>query len=147
MSISVTTHDSTKLAIGETRHLTAEILNQFGHPLLDSGIAWTTSKPEIAEITADGVVVAKASGTTLITASSLGLASTSFELSVADPDYTILVALYYATNGESWQHSDNWLSASPMNSWYGIDTDSLRSCGWDQAQCQQSCRSHPDSTW
>ncbi|MCY4089393.1 MAG: hypothetical protein OXF62_01125, partial [Caldilineaceae bacterium] len=34
-----------------------------------------------------------------------------------------LVALYEATDGASWTHSANWLSAAPVAAWYGVVTD------------------------
>jgi len=34
-----------------------------------------------------------------------------------------LVALYLATDGASWTHNDNWLSAAPVAAWYGVITD------------------------
>ena len=34
-----------------------------------------------------------------------------------------LVALYDATNGANWMHSDNWLSEAPIATWYGVYTD------------------------
>ncbi len=34
-----------------------------------------------------------------------------------------LVALYNATDGANWTHRDNWLSAAPLETWYGVTTD------------------------
>ena len=34
-----------------------------------------------------------------------------------------LVALYNATDGANWSDNSNWLSAEPLNSWYGVTTD------------------------
>ena len=31
-----------------------------------------------------------------------------------------LVALYNATNGDSWRGKDNWLSALPVDNWFGV---------------------------
>ncbi|MDE0080174.1 MAG: hypothetical protein OXO50_21830, partial [Caldilineaceae bacterium] len=38
-------------------------------------------------------------------------------------DRDVLVALYQATNGDSWLRSDNWLTDSPIGRWYGVVTD------------------------
>ncbi|MYH63291.1 MAG: hypothetical protein F4148_16560, partial [Caldilineaceae bacterium SB0675_bin_29] len=35
-----------------------------------------------------------------------------------------LIALYNATDGPNWRHSDNWLSSQPVSTWYGVFTDS-----------------------
>ena len=34
-----------------------------------------------------------------------------------------LAALYEATNGSNWTHSDNWLTDAPLGDWYGVGTD------------------------
>ena len=34
-----------------------------------------------------------------------------------------LIALYEATGGASWTQNNNWLSAKPLDSWYGVATD------------------------
>ena len=41
-------------------------------------------------------------------------------------DRQALVELYLSTQGESWQRSDNWLSAEPLSSWYGVQTENGR---------------------
>ena len=38
-------------------------------------------------------------------------------------DWTALVALYDATNGDNWENNDNWLTDAPLGDWYGIETD------------------------
>ena len=40
------------------------------------------------------------------------------------PDYYALAALYSSTNGPVWTNSDNWLSAEPLGTWFGVSTDS-----------------------
>lgn len=42
---------------------------------------------------------------------------------VERPDWEALVTLYYETNGPNWKNNTNWLSAEPLNSWYGVSTD------------------------
>ena len=38
-------------------------------------------------------------------------------------DRAALVAFYNATNGGNWTNNDNWLSAEPLGTWYGVTTD------------------------
>ena len=38
-------------------------------------------------------------------------------------DRDVLEELYLTTGGRHWQHSDNWLSESPLNQWHGVETD------------------------
>ncbi len=34
-----------------------------------------------------------------------------------------MIALFNATNGESWKRSENWLSPKPIGEWEGVKTD------------------------
>ena len=40
-----------------------------------------------------------------------------------NPDRAALVALYHATNGQSWDESDNWLTDAPLDDWDHVRTD------------------------
>ncbi len=39
------------------------------------------------------------------------------------PEVAALVALYHATDGESWTVNDNWLTDAPIGTWYGVSVD------------------------
>ena len=41
-----------------------------------------------------------------------------------DADRSVLIALYNATEGSSWENSANWLTAAPLGEWYGVTTNS-----------------------
>ena len=41
----------------------------------------------------------------------------------APEDRAALVALYEATDGSNWRHSDNWLTEASIATWYGVTTD------------------------
>ena len=38
-------------------------------------------------------------------------------------DRAVLVVLYAATGGANWEDNTNWLSAAPLDEWYGVTTD------------------------
>ena len=38
-------------------------------------------------------------------------------------DREALIALYHATNGDSWRDNTNWLSDAPIGEWYGVEVD------------------------
>ena len=38
-------------------------------------------------------------------------------------DRDILIALYYATGDENWNHDHRWLSHQPLGEWYGVKTN------------------------
>lgn len=39
------------------------------------------------------------------------------------PDYAALKALFYATGGNNWLSSTNWLTSEPFENWYGLRTN------------------------
>ena len=41
----------------------------------------------------------------------------------ASDDRAALMALYDATNGDSWTNSTNWGSSRPLDEWHGVRTD------------------------
>ena len=41
------------------------------------------------------------------------------------PDREVLEALYAATRGTEWSHSENWLTDAPLGEWHGVDTDDV----------------------
>lgn len=39
------------------------------------------------------------------------------------PDWEALVTFYSETNGSNWENNTNWLSAEPLDQWYGVSAD------------------------
>jgi len=64
------------LIIDQTASLSAIALNALGNPVGATGVVWTSSQPAVASVSADGVVVALAVGTTEIVAAVNGIAAT-----------------------------------------------------------------------
>jgi Leucine-rich repeat (LRR) protein len=56
-----------------------------------------------------------------------------FNCSNAQPvntqDSASLVNLYNRTHGSSWAHHDNWLTAKPVSTWYGVTVTGIRVAG------------------
>ena len=44
-------------------------------------------------------------------------------VTVDNPDRAVLVALYNATDGPNWVDNENWLTDTPLGTWYGVDTN------------------------
>lgn len=50
--------------------------------------------------------------------------TTGVEVCAIDyPDWEVLVTLYGETNGLNWENSTNWLSAEPIDDWFGVTAD------------------------
>ena len=45
-------------------------------------------------------------------------------------DRDVLVALYIATGGDSWQYKYNWLTDAPLGDWFGVSVDTLERVTW-----------------
>ena len=89
--------------------------------------------PSVVQSTSTATPTATATTSILATVTSTATATTS-TLATATPTATAippvpaeeraaLVALYSATDGANWTHNDNWLSAAPLSTWYGVSTD------------------------
>lgn len=71
--------DRVSLTAGESRQLAVEAFDKRGHATAAAGrrLAWSTSAPEICEVTEDGVLVARAPGTVRITVECEGRRATT----------------------------------------------------------------------
>ena len=46
-----------------------------------------------------------------------------YDCAVDQPDWEALVTFYNETNGPNWEENTNWLSAEPLDEWFGVSTD------------------------
>lgn len=124
VSIVIEPSAVTLMSLGSTIQLTATVVDRNGQPITDIVITWQSSNTTVATVSASGLVTAFGIGTATITALSGSIARTvSVVVTDTARDRDALVALYHSTNGPEWTHSTNWLSESPLNTWYGVNTD------------------------
>lgn len=64
------------LVVDQTASLSAIALNALGNPVGTAGVVWTSSAPSVASVSADGLVLAIAAGTTEIVAEVNGIDAT-----------------------------------------------------------------------
>jgi len=81
----------TSLAVGSTIQLTAEATNAAGTVLVGKTVNWASSRPDVATITSLGLVMGKATGIAVITATSEGR-SGSLTLTVQAPNTITLTS-------------------------------------------------------
>ena len=110
------------IAPGDTLRLAAEAFDDNGHRVRDTEFVWAASDVSVVRVDESGLVTGVSEGTATITATT-GDASGIAEITVENPDRAALVALYGATGGPNWVNSDNWLTDSPLDDWYGVWTD------------------------
>ena len=69
-----------------------------------------------------------------------GLAADAVGQGSAASDRAALKALYRGTGGDNWTDNTNWLSATPLGDWYGVETNEqgrvtgLRLGGWVESE-------------
>ena len=120
-SVTVTPAEAS-IGPGDTLRLAAQALDANGHVVAGAEFSWSSSDESVATVDGSGLVRGVAEGTATITAAAEELDATS-EITVANPDRAVLVALYKATHGPNWVNSENWVTDAPLGEWYGVSTD------------------------
>ena len=85
------------------------------------GLTWVSIVAGLAVLVGTGCDDGFVEPTPLAPASGQSTRSVSLR---AESDRVALDALYRATDGANWKHSDKWLTDAPVDEWYGIVADS-----------------------
>ena len=115
-------------SLGTTIQLEAVIYDQDGASIEEVDLEWLSADPSIAVVDTTGKVTGVGLGETTIMAT-LATASGSATILVDGSDSTpssdreILETLYKVTGGENWFIQDNWMTNTPLHTWYGVHTD------------------------
>ena len=122
--IEINPSSATLTKVGQTVRLEAVVYDAEGTEIHGASVTWSSSRPEVATVNANGLVTAMSNGTARILAES-GTISANVEIVVAisSSDREVLVQFYNATGGPTWNNNTNWLSDAPLNDWYGVSTD------------------------
>ena len=110
-------------AAGDTARLSVTVIGPDGKVVESPTVTWASSHASVARVNGSGLVTARASGVTTITATYYDSVSTAADVAVALPgsDRAALEALYHATGGDDWTDNTNWLSDEPLGEWFGVD--------------------------
>lgn len=112
--------DSVELAeIGSSVRLTAQVRDQNGRVMADARVWWRSSNEPVAIVDSTGLVqgVGRGAATIVATASN---AQGRAAFTVADPDRTVLGALYRAMDGPNWTYDPDWLTEAGLSRWHGV---------------------------
>ena len=131
--------EATLSVVGQSLQLDAQVYDADGAAILDAQVAWTSSRTDVATVSANGLVIAVSNGTTRVTASSEDAsahATIHVVIGSTEPppppeppppssDREVLIAFYYATGGPHWTNNTNWLSDEPIGEWYGVNANAV----------------------
>ena len=120
-SVAITIRGDT-IGTGERVRLSANAFDEDGLSMGPSKFLWTSSDTSVARVDGSGLVTGRADGRAIVTAA-LGPARGTAEIRVWSADRFALVALYNATDGPNWRHSNNWLTDAPVERWQGVSAD------------------------
>ena len=110
-------------AAGDTARLSVTVVDAEGRVVESAAVTWQSADTGVATVDTTGVVTARYSGVTTITATYDSVTAGSTEAAVRLPgsDRAALVAFYHALGGDDWKDNTNWLSDKPLGEWYGVD--------------------------
>ncbi len=94
--ITITPATATLTAVGQTRKLTASVLDQNAQPIAGANVSWSSSSTAVATVTSQGLVTAVMNGVARITARA-GNVSTSIDVRVMQTAVSIVIEPEEAT--------------------------------------------------
>ena len=120
-TITISPASATLLRLGETVQLTATVRDADGRTLSNVNVDWTTRDERVATVDPTGLVTAVGAGEVPVLARVERLEASS---NVAvDPQRGALLRIYDATGGPGWDYSWNWGTDLPIDTWWGVTTD------------------------
>ena len=110
---------------GDTVRLSVTVIGPEGNAVASPAVTWASGNTRVARVDTTGLVTARTSGVTTVTATYDSLTAGAAEVAIKLPgsDRAALEAFYRATGGGDWTNNTNWLSAAPLGEWYGVDVD------------------------
>ena len=122
--ITVTPSSATLTMAGETEQLNAAVYDDGGTRIRGASVDWSSNNSGVATVSGSGRVTAVSNGTARITARSGSVSDyATITVEIESGDRDVLVALYRATNGQSWTNKNNWMSEEPIGTWHGVTTN------------------------
>ena len=111
-------------ASGDTATLSATVIDAEGDVVEDAEVTWKSGDTGVARVNTTGLVTARRSGVTDVTATYDSVTSAAAEVAVRldGGDRAALEAFYRAMGGDDWTDNTNWMSDEPLGAWYGVDT-------------------------
>ena len=122
--VSVEPSSLTFGAAGDTARLSVTVIGPEGNAVASPAVTWASGNIRVARVDTTGLVTARTSGVTTVTATYDSLTAGAAEVAVKLPgsDRAALEAFYHATGGDDWTNNTNWLSDAPLGEWYGVRT-------------------------
>ena len=111
--------------VGDTARVSGTVVGPEGNVVSSPAVTWASGDTRVARVDTTGLVTARYSGVTTVTATYDSVTAGMAEVAVNLPgsDRIALAAFYRATGGDDWTDNTNWLSDAPPREWYGVDVE------------------------
>ena len=120
--VSVGPASPTLRSVGDTTRLSVTVTGPEGNVVESPAVTWTSADTAVATVDSAGLVTAVAAGATTVAATYDSESTGASDVAVAGSDREILKILFREMGGENWANATNWMSAEPLDQWYGVHT-------------------------
>ena len=120
-TITISPASATLLRFGETVQLTATVRDADERTLSNVKVDWTTWDERVATVDRTGLVTAIGKGEVPVLARMERLEASSTV--TVDLQRGVLLRIYDAMGGPGWDYSWNWGTDEPIDTWWGVTTD------------------------
>ena len=120
-TITISPASATLLRLGETVQLTATVRDADERILSNVKVDWTTWDERVAAVDRTGLVTAIGKGEVRVLARVERLEASSTV--TVDLQRGVLLRIYDAMGGPGWDYSWNWGTDEPIDTWWGVTTD------------------------
>ena len=120
--VSVGPTSPTLRSVGDTTRLSLTVTGPEGNVVESPAVTWTSADTAVATVDSAGLVTAVAVGATTVVATYDSVSTGASDVAVVGSDRDVLAILFREMGGESWANATNWISAEPLDQWYGVHT-------------------------
>ena len=121
-TISVSPDRAILIRVDETVQLTATVRDRTGMAISDIEVDWISGDESVVTVGDTGLVTAVGKGAATVHAAVKGVEEALSTVTV-DLHRGALLDIYGALGGSNWYRSQNWGTGEPIESWWGVRTD------------------------
>ena len=120
-AIAISPHSATLIWFNESIQLTATVQDLDGQAISGVTVTWTSGDESVVTVDATGLVTAVGKGVAPVRAAAEGMEALSTV--TVDLQRGALLKIYETLGGPGWDYNRNWGTDEPIQSWWGVTTD------------------------